>query len=1566
MIRDQVVVTDGGDRPGPPLALAELRSDRLRLIREADVQCLARGRIDRLGRDLDRLDRARRSALGSVGGYEARLSDLRRLPPPSSCGPGGVGGADPDRSWAISAGEVDAELRSRRANAVGGEFTACLRCGRRVLSEMRTAHESQCRSLGGTVHAEGSDLPPPRTEPQPPRNLRLVSVTHDCITVAWEDPILDGGSPIYDYQLSFCRYSIKRTGKREIRKAERMPPVKMSRWCLSSPVPQKEFQLSHFEASVEYSNLRLRCRNEVGWSGHSEPLLVTGSVDGITVKMAGAVKPTVPLFFGVGDVSSNSIEFLWGAPFNNGGVPLEKYELHFIMVVPKDNQVVGGEGDSKKTEERNRVLELGCDCTKFCLSSLRGGTLTKAIKFRVVNKAGLKSDFVTCSDVTTLKANFRELLQNEIKRVRASEEEFIDSDTLTGVLQRVEKWKYLSRLEDELKRIPKASDGSQSRRSSITTSHLRGLVDKEETKRRVIESTLVDTARSVSDGETTAPSDIVPNFRRRKSQFLYRMKRIDEEITELEVRRNEVSNRRHYLTQQLARAQARILVVNAEVDRVANFPGRNISSGVLHSAEQRFDVRQLKKELQVELRKVRSNMSEWKYEIIAGEKEGIELVNLMELKKEALKDRKARYQEFEYRAECTTNVKRFMSSSPDDTIRRYLQTWFEKCINRRKLKKALVTMEYGSKKRTFSHYLKAWKDATQVCAANVEVGINYKIVGAGGALLLQTEIEQNENIASTSSVIQHLATIKSLQSSCMVECSGCDDKDLSWFLSTADNTLLTKANFYFDTEKHHDALRCYRDLLDNMCNDSYHEVPRQDIGRMYSDLYGRCGQTEMKLENLNSANVTLDRSLSIARELGSDSQVGHAFLVLGQCHVAREEFSYAIHNFCLALASFFKTSDLGGKVAAYRALHECYDQMNALSHATDILEKLNMLIYNREIKMTSAIENMDRLRQRLINMTAEAGKKIMLQKATPHYVQLKKDKLLILHNIENAKSGLSECVQETERLKKILLEIQGQLAEAQATTQKKMISSLVHESTQEFEVEELITRLQARHKDVENVIFVGMGKKDRLSTEIKNMHDDIQCLNADLAVEEGPLMQRVLQNRQHIRCMALSASNTASNDVTGGATNGTDLLVLSEGKDLYVHNLVSGDLELVFPGDNEGKHVGDAVGHTSIITCIFFFGSQAFTGSMDTTVMCWDVKQEKRLFTCRGHEATITCIHVDDSRIVSGSADTLLCVWNRMTGELIQRVRGHSRGVLCLSCGPNWCVSGDSDGLIFMWDDEFRCKQRLSMKESKITVVRYGELEVISGDNKGYVSIWWLKTGEAMRRCKAHDGPVLDLQVDATRVVSCGMDKNVQVVDILTGKILQTLRGHEDTVLAVVFDCNLILSASCDGTLRQWPWTDSWYDWSADRTHTYSVGETLPDIAKIYGSSVSDIKKWNGLKDAIKLHSGKKLIVQKTNPNEPTEARREAKKSRMVGAVSRVGKFGGIKQDRECELGRNKFGDRIENSSKDLHNKSTKVKFSNSVDSSSKHSEITHERTVGSAGASLSLRLQMSALVSAE
>ena len=117
------------------------------------------------------------------------------------------------------------------------------------------------------------------------------------------------------------------------------------------------------------------------------------------------------------------------------------------------------------------------------------------------------------------------------------------------------------------------------------------------------------------------------------------------------------------------------------------------------------------------------------------------------------------------------------------------------------------------------------------------------------------------------------------------------------------------------------------------------------------------------------------------------------------------------------------------------------------------------------------------------------------------------------------------------------------------------------------------------------------------------------------------------------------------------------------------------------------------------------------------------------------------------------------------------------------------------------------------------------------------------------------------------------------MTDVTTGEQIQSLRGHEGLVVQLQFDTSKILSAGVDNTLRQWTWaTDADKGKSSDKYHVYDAGDTLVQIARKYNVTIADIVRWNAIEDVRKLYAGTRLIVAPGNPDEPTEPEKAAAK----------------------------------------------------------------------------------------
>jgi WD40 repeat protein len=82
------------------------------------------------------------------------------------------------------------------------------------------------------------------------------------------------------------------------------------------------------------------------------------------------------------------------------------------------------------------------------------------------------------------------------------------------------------------------------------------------------------------------------------------------------------------------------------------------------------------------------------------------------------------------------------------------------------------------------------------------------------------------------------------------------------------------------------------------------------------------------------------------------------------------------------------------------------------------------------------------------------------------------------------------------------------------------------------------------------------------------------------------------------------------------------------------------------------------------------------------------------------------------------------------------------------------------------------------------------------------------RTSTELRRYQIHQGAVTDVAAakDGCHIVSCGLDQNVCYVDLESGKVVSTLKGHDGPVYCVDIsgDGKQVVSGGADRTVRIW------------------------------------------------------------------------------------------------------------------------------------------------------------------
>jgi WD40 repeat protein len=146
----------------------------------------------------------------------------------------------------------------------------------------------------------------------------------------------------------------------------------------------------------------------------------------------------------------------------------------------------------------------------------------------------------------------------------------------------------------------------------------------------------------------------------------------------------------------------------------------------------------------------------------------------------------------------------------------------------------------------------------------------------------------------------------------------------------------------------------------------------------------------------------------------------------------------------------------------------------------------------------------------------------------------------------------------------------------------------------------------------------------------------------------------------------------------------------------------------------------------------------------------------------------------DGSVIASGSQDKTIHLWRLHTAKCIQVIEGHEFTVAS--------VAFSVDGR-----------------------------HLASGDDR-WMRVWDLSSSSCIKIVKGLNGVVTSLTYSADGrmfAVSGHRNTRIFIFDVITYKYANNLTGHTDWITSVAFtsDGSMIISGSCDGTIRAWDTT---------------------------------------------------------------------------------------------------------------------------------------------------------------
>jgi WD40 repeat protein len=254
-----------------------------------------------------------------------------------------------------------------------------------------------------------------------------------------------------------------------------------------------------------------------------------------------------------------------------------------------------------------------------------------------------------------------------------------------------------------------------------------------------------------------------------------------------------------------------------------------------------------------------------------------------------------------------------------------------------------------------------------------------------------------------------------------------------------------------------------------------------------------------------------------------------------------------------------------------------------------------------------------------------------------------------------------------------------------------------------------------------------------------------------------------------------------------------------------------------------GRLIKTLNGHSKTVTAVVFSpnGQTALSASDDNTIKWWDLKTGRILKTLSGHTENVRTVKFspDGKTALSGSSDKTIKWWRLERGWnscqrcLIKTLTGHSDSVTSVAFSPNgrWAISGSNDKTIKLWNlhHGLLIKTLTGHTDSVWEVAISPDGQTALSASWDGSSKWWnLADGYTMftyqKRHSIMSAAAFSPKGDQALL---GKDDNLLIqLDLPKKRIIREWQGHSDSVLAVAFsaDGDTALSGSRDSTTRLW------------------------------------------------------------------------------------------------------------------------------------------------------------------
>jgi WD40 repeat protein/serine/threonine protein kinase len=210
----------------------------------------------------------------------------------------------------------------------------------------------------------------------------------------------------------------------------------------------------------------------------------------------------------------------------------------------------------------------------------------------------------------------------------------------------------------------------------------------------------------------------------------------------------------------------------------------------------------------------------------------------------------------------------------------------------------------------------------------------------------------------------------------------------------------------------------------------------------------------------------------------------------------------------------------------------------------------------------------------------------------------------------------------------------------------------------------------------------------------------------------------------------------------------------------------------------------------------------------------WDVDTRQEITTALDGLRAYGAAIAPDGMVALGG-ESAITVWNPNTGRTI-RLRGHRSFVhsLAFTHDGTTLASSSDDKAVILWDlRSGRIRHKIEDRDVKSVVfsadgstLATGGVSVVDGEEVGQIDLWDVATGRLKQTLHGHSAAVLSVAFspNGSLLASGSRDHTIRLWELKTGEV-RNLRGHAAAVNSLTFSSHgSLASGSNDRTIKLW------------------------------------------------------------------------------------------------------------------------------------------------------------------